>query len=238
MESIRQYLGEVQRVLAKLPTERVCEMVDVLLSANYVASTIYVVGNGGSAATASHFACDLAKGTIVNGRPRFRVMALTDNVPLMTAWSNDVAYKDLFVEQLRNVIRRGDVLVAISGSGNSENVLRAVELASQMGGITVGLSGFAGGKLSASVDVPVVVPCECMAQIEDVHLTLCHLVCAVLRERMQQTEPPLLMMLDTTGFQKERIPEWMPTARARGEGDNGRGGLGAGLEQEFKSKVN
>jgi D-sedoheptulose 7-phosphate isomerase len=213
-------------------------MVDVLLSANYVASTVFIVGNGGSAATASHFACDLAKGTIITGRPRFRVMALTDNVPLMTAWSNDVSYEDVFVEQLRNVIRRGDVLVAISGSGNSENVLRAVELTSQMGGITIGLSGFSGGELSTLVDVPVVVPCEVMAQIEDVHLTLCHLVCAVLRERMRQTEPPRLMMLDTTGLQTERVPEWMPTARARGEGDNGRGGLSAGHAQDLTSKVN
>ena len=238
MENIRQYLSEVQRVLAELPTERICEMVDVLLSGNYVASTVYIVGNGGSAATASHFACDLAKGTIVDGRPRFRVMALTDNVPLMTAWGNDSCYEDLFVEQLRNVIRRGDVLVAISGSGNSENVLRAVELTSQVGGITVGLSGFSGGQLATLVDVPVVVPCGCMAQIEDVHLTLCHLVCAVLRERMQQTEPPRMMMLDTTGAYTEGVPEWMPTARAKGEGDNGRCRLGAGLEQESKPRVN
>lgn len=221
MKGIKQYLGEVQRVLGMLPMERICEMVDVLLSANYVGNTIFIVGNGGSAATASHFACDLAKGTITPGRPRFRVAALTDNVPLMTAWSNDVAYEDVFAEQLRNLIRRGDVVVAISGSGNSENVLRAVDLACQVGGITVGLSGFSGGKLSGLVDVPVVVPCDRMAQIEDVHMTLCHLVCSVLRERMQQTEPPILMMLDTTAPQMERVPEWVSTVR-NGLGDNGR----------------
>jgi len=188
-----------------VPLEHVCEMVDVLLSANYVGSTVFVVGNGGSASTASHFACDLAKGTLTSDRPRFRVMALTDNVALMTAWSNDVSYEDVFAEQLRSVIRRGDVVVAISGSGNSENVLRAVELASQAGGITVGLSGFSGGKLSTLVDVPVVVPCDCMEQIEDVHLTLCHLACTALRERMRKTEPPMLLMLDTGVQRMERV---------------------------------
>lgn len=222
MEIIRQYLDQVQQVLCALPTERICEMVDVLLSANYVGSTVFVVGNGGSAATASHFACDLAKGTITPSRPRFRVMALTDNGPVMTAWSNDASYEDVFAEQLRNVIRRGDVVVAISGSGNSENVLRAVALASQVGGITIGLSGFSGGKLSTLVDVPVVVPCNCMEQIEDVHLTLCHLACSVLRERMRQTEPPILMMLDTGVSQIERLPEWVTSNGAPARGGNGR----------------
>ena len=211
MEIIHQYLDQVQHILAELPMERLCEMVDVLLGANYMGSTVFVVGNGGSAATASHFAGDLAKGTITPGRPRFRVMALTDNVPLMTAWSNDFSYEDVFAEQLRNVIRRGDVLVAISGSGNSKNVLRAVELTSQVGGITIGLSGFSGGELSTLVDVPVVVPCNCMEQIEDVHLTLCHMTCSVLRERMRQTEPPILMMLDVSVPQIERLPEWLPS---------------------------
>jgi D-sedoheptulose 7-phosphate isomerase len=220
LKIIRQYLDQVQHVLTKLPMERLCEMVDVLLSANYVGSTVFVVGNGGSAATASHFAGDLAKGTITPGRPRFRVMALTDNVPLMTAWSNDASYEDVFAEQLRNVIRRGDVLVAISGSGNSENVLRAVGLASQVGGITIGLSGFSGGKLSTLVDVSVVVPCDCMEQIEDVHMTLCHMACTVLRGRMQQTEPPILMMLDTVVPQMKRLPEWLPSIHT--PGGNGR----------------
>jgi D-sedoheptulose 7-phosphate isomerase len=124
-------------------------------------------------------------------------VALTDNVPLMTAWSNDVAYEDVFVEQLRNLIDRGDVVVAFSGSGNSPNVLRAVDWARRMGGITVGFSGFAGGQLSRLVDVPVVVPCHCMEQIEDVHLLLCHLICTELRERLERIAPPLSLVLAT-----------------------------------------
>jgi len=206
LESIQRYLDEVRHTLAALPLQRISEVVDVLLSANYVGSTIFTMGNGGSAATASHFACDLMKGTITPDRPRFRVMALTDNVPLMTAWSNDVAYEDVFVEQLRGLMGRGDVVVAFSGSGNSPNVLRAVELARQMGGITIGFSGFAGGRLSKLVDVPVVVRCDCMEQIEDVHITLCHLIATVLRERQREIEPPVSLMLDTAGWQRERQP--------------------------------
>jgi len=197
MKSIRRYLDEVRDTLDLLPLERIQEVVDLLLSANYAGSTVFIMGNGGSAATASHFACDLAKGTITPGRPRFRVVALTDNVPLMTAWSNDVSYDNVFADQLSGLMRRADVVVAFSGSGNSPNVLQAVEVARCMGGVTIGFSGFAGGRLSTLVDLPVVVPCDCMEQIEDVHVVLCHLVCTVLRERMRRIEPPLVEALDT-----------------------------------------
>lgn len=195
MEEIRQYLTEVQQVLGRIPLEALEEAIDVLLSAAYVGSTVFIIGNGGSAATASHFACDLAKGAIVPGGPRFRAIALTDNVPLITAWSNDVAYEDIFAEQLCNLMGRGDVVVAFSGSGNSPNVLRAVALARQQGGITIGFSGFDGGRLSRIVDVPVVVSCHCMEQIEDVHLVLCHLTTTALRQRLQRIEPPLSLSL-------------------------------------------
>jgi len=200
---LERYLRELCAVLGEVPIEQVNEMVDVLLSANYVGSTIFVVGNGGSAATASHFACDLAKGTITPGRPRFRVMALTDNIPQITAWSNDVAYEEIFAEQLHGLMRRGDVLVAISGSGDSPNVLNAVNMACRRGGITVGLAGFEGGRLGALVDVPVIVPCSCMEQIEDAHLAVCHMTCSMLRQHLRQIEPPLSMMLDTGVTRKD-----------------------------------
>jgi D-sedoheptulose 7-phosphate isomerase len=220
LKSIPQYLEEVQATLGALPLEHIRNAVDLLLSANYAGSTVFIMGNGGSAATASHFACDLAKGTITPGRPRFRVTALTDNVPLMTAWSNDVSYDDVFADQLSGLIRRADVVVAISGSGNSANILRAVEVALRMGGITIGLSGFDGGQLSTMVDVPVVVPCDCMEQIEDVHVVLCHLMCTVLRERMQRIEPPLWHMQDIAGCRKEGssfgVP--LPSMALQGEG--------------------
>ena len=224
VSEIHRYLEEVQETLGLLPEDRIEEVVDVLLSANYVGSTVFTAGNGGSAATASHFACDLAKGTIVPNRPRFRVIALTDNVPLMTAWSNDVAYEDVFAEQLRGLMGRGDVLVAFSGSGNSENVLRAVALARRLGGITVGFSGFEGGKLSGMVDVPVVVPNHCMEQIEDVHMVLSHLVCTVLRERLRRIEPPVSLMLGTVGQTEGWVPlEPVPALVVRGNGGKGGG---------------
>lgn len=213
MKTVQRYLEEIELTLKALPQDDIQEVIEVLLSANYVGSTIFVAGNGGSAATASHFACDLAKGTITPGHPRFRVVPLTDNVPLMTAWSNDVAYEDVFAEQLHGLIRRGDVLVAFSGSGNSENVLRAVRMARQVGGITIGFSGYAGGELSTMVDVPVVVPNHCMEQIEDVHMTLCHLTCTALRERMQRMEPPTSLMLNITTRQ-----EWPTLVMPDGNG--------------------
>ncbi len=218
LDRITQYLDEVQDALTALPLGAVREAADVLLSANYVGSTVFTLGNGGSAATASHFACDLAKGTIRPGRPRFRVVALTDNIPLMTAWSNDVAYEDLFAEQLRNLIQRGDVVVAFSGSGNSSNVLNAVDLAHRMGGITIGFSGFDGGKLSTMVDVPVVVPSHCMEQIEDIHLILCHLTATVLRERLERIDPPVTLMLDLEA--QARIHR-LPSGEPEEEGSNG-----------------
>jgi D-sedoheptulose 7-phosphate isomerase len=220
LEIIQQYLEEVQYTLGALPLERIRNVIDLLMSANYAGSTVFTLGNGGSAATASHFACDLAKGTITPNRPRFRVVALTDNVPLMTAWSNDVAYDDVFAEQLRGLIRPADVVVAISGSGNSPNVLRAVELARRMEGIIIGFSGFDGGRLSTLVDIPVVVPCDCMEQIEDVHLVLCHLTTSVLRERMRQIEPPLWHKLNAAGGQRERqsVMMGLPSMMLEGEG--------------------
>jgi D-sedoheptulose 7-phosphate isomerase len=210
VNDVRQYLEEVKEALTTLPEGAIAEVIDVLLSANYVGSTVFTMGNGGSASTASHFACDLAKGTITPGRPRFRVVALTDSLPQITAWSNDVAYEDIFTEQLSALVSRGDVAVAFSGSGNSTNVLRAVDLAHQAGGITVGFSGFDGGQLCRRVDVPVVVQSNSMAQIEDVHMTLCHLVTTALRARLHRIRPPLSLMLDTAPWRIGRTREPMP----------------------------
>ena len=221
MDSIRRYLEDVQCTLAALPLERIDDVVAVLLKTNESGSTVFTLGNGGSAATSSHFACDLAKGAIIPGRPRFRVVSLTDNVSLMTAWSNDVAYEDVFAEQLRGLISHGDVVIAFSGSGNSPNVLRAVELAHQAGGITVGFTGFSGGKLSGMVDVSLVVPNDCMEQIEDVHMVLCHLIATVLRERLREIDPSARSMETNAGLSEE--PELVmlsPLFAAQKDGDH------------------
>ena len=203
MSDVARYLEQVRYTLGILPERSIRDAIDVLLQANQVGQTVFTLGNGGSASTASHFACDLAKGTITLGRPRFRVVALTDNVPLMTAWSNDVAYEDVFAEQMVGLLRPGDVVAAFSGSGNSPNVLRAVESARCLDCTTIGFSGFDGGKLSGMVDVSVHVPCDCMEQVEDVHLTLCHLICTVMRKAFEQDE--VLLPLDAFVPQPQQL---------------------------------
>jgi D-sedoheptulose 7-phosphate isomerase len=160
----------------------------VLLRAYEQQRTIFLFGNGGSAALASHFACDLAKGT-VNGSPkRFRVMALTDNVPLITAWANDAKYEDIFAEQLANFARPGDVAFAISASGNSPNVLKALRVAKQAGSITAGLTGFSGGRMLALCDACVVVACDNMQIIEDLHLCVAHSLFTCVRTAILERE--------------------------------------------------
>jgi len=181
---IRGYLDGVRALLDSLDHASIQKVVDVLLRAYVHRLTVFTFGNGGSSSTASHFACDLGKSVQGSDGGRFRVVALTDNVPMLTAWANDTSYERVFAEQLENLVQPWDVVVAISGSGNSPNVLRAMELALSRGATTVGLTGFSGGKLAPLCDVCVVVPSKQMDQIEDVHLALQHLVCRVVRETL------------------------------------------------------
>jgi D-sedoheptulose 7-phosphate isomerase len=181
-DAIQPYLVELNAVLAAVPHRDVEAIVELLLATYDEDRTVYIAGNGGSAATASHFANDLTKATIVPGQRRFRVIALTDNVPLLTAWANDASYADAFAEQLRSLIRPGDLFIAISGSGNSENILRAADFARSSGARVAGFTGFDGGKLVAQCDRSVLVPCSVMAQVEDAHLIIQHAVCSYLRE--------------------------------------------------------
>ncbi|HEY7908048.1 MAG TPA: SIS domain-containing protein [Thermomicrobiales bacterium] len=181
-DAIQPYLVELNAVLAAVPHRDVEAIVELLLATYDEDRTVFIAGNGGSAATASHFANDLTKATIVPGQRRFRVIALTDNVPLLTAWANDASYADAFAEQLRSLIRPGDLFIAISGSGNSENILRAADFARSSGARVAGFTGFDGGKLVAQCDRSVLVPCSVMAQVEDAHLIIQHAVCSYLRE--------------------------------------------------------
>jgi len=176
MNQISTYLTEMQHLLGRLPVGDITRAMHLIAEAFFDDRQVFLMGNGGSAATASHFACDLAKSTITSGRRRFRVISLTDNVPLITAWANDWGYEDVFAEQLANLVNPGDLVIAISGSGNSPNVLRAIELARDHAAMTIGLTGFDGGKLAGIVDVCIVVPSQSMPQIEDVHLILQHLI--------------------------------------------------------------
>ncbi len=188
--TITRYMTELAEITRRLPMAEIDRFVDLLHEARLQGRGIFLLGNGGSAATASHFACDLAKNTIAEGWPSFRALSLTDNVPLMTAWANDTAYDNLFCGQLGCLLRPGDLVIGISGSGNSPNVLRAMKMAREVGATTIGLTGFAGGRLKDLVDLAIVAPCNCMEQIEDLHLIIEHAVVTALRERTKGTKKP------------------------------------------------
>jgi len=180
---IATYLQEVRRIIAELPEDAIGEIAGLIYDAYQRGRHVFACGNGGSSACASHFIEDVAKGIDYGaGRPRYRALALTDSVALITAWANDSSYDDVFAEQLRNFVEPGDVVIGISASGNSPNVLRAVELAKQVGAATVGLTGCDGGRLARTADCAIIVPSRNMQQIEDVHLVICHLIYVCLRD--------------------------------------------------------
>src|SRR6266478_5873524 len=181
----KQYFDELQRVATGLSHDAVNQIADTLVKANESERVVYTFGNGGSASLASHLACDLGKGTAYcNGGKRFRVLALTDNLITLTAWANDSSYEDIFSEQLRNFVQPQDVAFAISGSGNSKNVLNALQVARDAGATTLGISGFQGGQMTSLCDICVVVPSNDMQIIEDLHLAMAHSIFRIVHRRM------------------------------------------------------
>jgi len=210
-ELVQEYMAHLHFALARLPLGQIERVIETLIQAQWSRQTVFIFGNGGSAATASHFACDLGKGTVIPGLPRMRVMALTDSVEQMTAWANDTDYENIFAEQLRGLVERDDVVIGISGSGRSPNVLNAVQLARQAGATTIGFTGFDGGLLANMVDIPVVVACDLMERVEDVHLILEHVICFTLREsQRQQLSLILRLRPELQSVSLERVVESAP----------------------------
>jgi len=189
MDTITSYLAETQRILAAMDESSIERNISLLYQAWERRSQIFLIGNGGSAATASHMANDLSKATIVPGKPRMRVIALTDNVSLITAWANDTSYENIFKEQLENLLESRDLVLGISASGNSPNILRAMEFARRQGAVTVGWSGLSGGRLKDIVDLAVLAPTDDVGMIESVHMVLDHLVTTQLCQRMRGALP-------------------------------------------------
>jgi len=183
---IPSYLEELSVTIQKLPLPAIDRLVRTLLDAYKGGRTIFPFGNGGSASLASHMTCDFGKGTATEVGRRLRVVALTDNVALITAWANDTRYDRIFAEQLENLLQPGDVAFAISGSGNSPNILSALTFAREAGAVTAGMSGFQGGQMKSLCDVCVVVPSDNMQIIEDLHLAIAHSVFRRLRSEMQE----------------------------------------------------
>jgi len=171
------YKNDVLQAIETIDLEKVNQAIQILIRARDEDRRIFVCGNGGSASTASHFVCDMVKGASFNRDKRFRIMALTDSLPTITAYSNDVGYECVFVEQLKNFAEPGDVVMAISGSGNSPNVLRAVEYANGIGCRTIALSGRNGGKLGPLAELNIQASNPHMGRIEDVHMIVMHMIC-------------------------------------------------------------
>jgi D-sedoheptulose 7-phosphate isomerase len=182
MAYIEWYLDEVGNILRQLPPGQIGQIIHLLKQARLDRKQIFLIGNGGSAATASHFANDLLKSTVAADKPRMKVIALTDNIPVMLAYANDCGYETIFAEQLDALAAPGDMLVAFSGSGRSPNVLRALDLARQRGLTTIGFTGRDGGGMPKRCDVCLVAPCQPMEQIEDVHVVLTHLIYSAIRD--------------------------------------------------------
>jgi D-sedoheptulose 7-phosphate isomerase len=184
----KDYLAVVQEVLSRVDYATIDRMAEEIWSGYESGRTLFLFGNGGSAALASHFACDIGKGTIAGREKRLKTIALTDNVALITAWANDKSYDEIFAEQLEALAEKGDIAMAISGSGNSPNVIRGLQAARKCGAKTLVLTGFAGGKAKALADLCLVVPSDSMQHIEDAHLCATHAIFLAIRERMKRQQ--------------------------------------------------
>jgi D-sedoheptulose 7-phosphate isomerase len=176
MSFTTEYRTKLIETLEGMDLANVDRAIELFRNARENGRHIFVCGNGGSASTASHFACDIVKGASYQRDKRFRIMALTDSLPTLTAYSNDVSYECVFAEQLKNFAEPGDLVLAISGSGNSPNVLRAVEYANSIGCETIGLTGRDGGKLGSIARLNIQVPVPHMGRIEDAHMIVCHMI--------------------------------------------------------------
>lgn len=183
--SVQAYFQTIARILPQLPYASIQQIISVILQAFDEGRTIFVFGNGGSAATASHIMCDLNKGTVTDGDGRrFKVMAFTDNIPLLTAWANDAGYEHIFSEPLKNFIQPGDVVLALSGSGNSPSILEALKTARAARAVTVGMAGYRGGKMKALCDICAVVPCDDIQVVEDLHHAMAHSILSAVRAKL------------------------------------------------------
>lgn len=195
-EFIERYLSEMRGIIENMPVEDIERAIELLFDAWQMGSQVFTCGNGGSASTATHFACDLSKTTVVEGKKRFKAYSLNDNIPLMMAIINDEGFDNLFYEQLNGRFQEGDVLICISvhgGAGRdkaglwSQNLIKAMKYAKETGGTTIGFSGFDGGPIKELADVCIVVPANSTPHVESFHLALEHLICSCLREKMARS---------------------------------------------------
>jgi len=179
--SIRKYVSNLQKTLDLLPMQAIDDVIQVLHAARLQQQQIFIFGNGGSASTASHIVCDLAKNTRVEGIPHFRILDMIDNSAVFSAYANDEGYENVFAHHLKNFAKPGDVVIGISTSGNSPNVLRAIEYANLLNAITIGFTGFDGGHLLNLATMNIHIKSDFIEQVEDIHLILGHMITVNLR---------------------------------------------------------
>lgn len=210
MQYCRNYIHELQETLNCLPFHIIEKVVSILHDARLSGHQVFIMGNGGSASTASHFVCDLAKNTRREDFPNFRVIGLADNMAILSALANDEGYENVFVAQMANLLNPGDIVIGISTSGNSKNVLNALDLAREKNAITIGFTGFDGGQMSSLLDFNIHVPSYCIERVEDIHLMLEHMICMQLREQLKDPISPLREKIENES-ENGRIPSVSPT---------------------------
>ena len=191
-EAIDNYFDLLKQSVDGLDRNAIISFVDLLLKARKNGNNIYIMGNGGSASTASHFTCDFNKGLSYKKDIRFKMICLNDNIATMLAYSNDLGYENVFVEQLKNFLKKDDVVIGISGSGNSENVLKAIEYANSVNAKTVGITGFDGGKLKKIVDISIHTNINNMQVAEDIHMTICHMLYSIMSPILESENKEVL----------------------------------------------
>ncbi len=186
MPTVRNYIKGLRECIDEVSRqeEKIERIANIIFEAHKRGKQVFIMGNGGSASTASHCALGFEKQSAIEGKPRLKAKSLTDNIALITAWANDVDYDSIFVEQLRNQVDKDDVVIGISASGNSPNVLRAIRYVKEKGALTVGLVGFGGGKLAELTDECIVLSSRDYGQVEDTHLALTHILSDMLKERI------------------------------------------------------
>ncbi len=201
MNLFQSYIAELKGALDDLSEEVIDQVLEILHAARMTNQQVFIMGNGGSASTASHFVCDLGKNTRVQGVPNFRVIGLTDNIALFSALANDEGYEHVFTMQLGDYLQPNDVVIGISTSGNSKNVINAILFAKSIGAKTIGFTGFDSGELGSLVDVDLHVSSHSIEHVEDIHLVLEHLITKELREKAIDTvmkESSFTILTDVT----------------------------------------
>lgn len=186
VESIEKYLDEISKLVLKIPSTSIERITSLILDAYTNGNRVFVFGNGGGSSTSAHFVCDLAKGTAIEGKARLKAISLAENIPLLTAWANDTDYTNTFGEQLKNLVEKDDVVVGLSGSGMSPNVINAFRVANDAGATSVLFSGFDGGNAVKEATDSIVVPSSDMQQIEDVHMILTHIIFRCLKREIEK----------------------------------------------------